>query len=81
MPASDTVATVDVVGITEIAQMLGVSRPRASQLTETKGFPPPAARLSMGPIWRRSAIEKWVEKTGPRKPGRPPSRKGKRPPS
>lgn len=50
------------VGITEIAAMLGVSRQRASQLVATKGFPKPAERLAMGPMWKRAAVERWADK-------------------
>jgi len=48
------------VGITEIAQMLGVSRQRVGQLAKSDGFPTPAVTLAAGPVWDRSAIEKWA---------------------
>jgi predicted DNA-binding transcriptional regulator AlpA len=51
-------------GITEIATMLGVSKQRASQLVASKGFPAPLERLAAGPVWRRSAVERWAEKVG-----------------
>jgi hypothetical protein len=38
------------VGVTEIGDLLGVSRQRADQLTRTEGFPEPVAVLSAGRI-------------------------------
>lgn len=51
-------------GITEIGQMLGVSRQRASQLVASEGFPKPMDRLASGPVWKRSAVEKWAAAQG-----------------
>lgn len=51
-------------GISEIAEMLGVSKQRVTQLAASEGFPRPLERLAAGPVWRRSAVEKWAEKTG-----------------
>jgi len=52
------------VGITEIAEMLGVSRQRVGQLAATASFPEPAARLAAGPVWEREAVEEWARSTG-----------------
>lgn len=54
----------DLVGTTEISNMLGVSRQRVTQLAATPAFPEPVARLAAGPIWDRSDIEEWARKTG-----------------
>lgn len=51
-------------GISEIAEMLGISKQRASQISVNEDFPKPLDRLASGPVWRRSAVEKWAEKTG-----------------
>jgi prophage regulatory protein len=48
----------------EIAQMLGVSRQRVSQLAISEGFPEPAAILTVGRIWLREDIEDWAKATG-----------------
>lgn len=48
----------------EIAQMLGVSRQRVSQLATSEGFPTPAANLTVGRIWLREDIEDWATATG-----------------
>lgn len=55
-------AGIPLVGLTEIAAMLGVSRQRASQLSASKGFPAPLDRLAMGPVWRRTTVERWASK-------------------
>jgi prophage regulatory protein len=54
---------VDFVGVTEIGQMLGVSRQRADQLTKSEGFPAPMGEIRAGRIWRREDIETWARET------------------
>ncbi|MCU1489030.1 MAG: hypothetical protein JWM85_435, partial [Acidimicrobiaceae bacterium] len=54
----------DLCGVTEIAELLGVSRQRADQLSRYKGFPEPAATLSNGRIWLRSDVEAWAREVG-----------------
>lgn len=62
------------VGITEIASLLGVSRQRASALQANPSFPVPVASLASGPIWRRRDLTRF-EETWSRQPGRPASTK------
>lgn len=50
----------ELVGAAEIAEMLGVSRQRVHQLTESAGFPVPVAELRSGRIWERPAVERWI---------------------
>lgn len=58
------------VGTTEVADLLGVSRQRAHALArEHPGFPVPLVRLSSGPIWDRHAVERFAERWD-RRPGR-----------
>ena len=52
----------ELVGTTEIGQMLAVSRQRADQLTRTDGFPKPVAELAQGRVWRKRDVERWIEK-------------------
>jgi hypothetical protein len=63
-------------GIREIAEVLGVSRQRASELASSSGFPKPVANLAAGPVWLyatiRSFNEGWERRTG-----RPPARRTK----
>jgi predicted DNA-binding transcriptional regulator AlpA len=46
-------------GLTEIGELLGVSRQRAFTLSKRADFPPPTATLKAGRIWDRAAIEAW----------------------
>lgn len=52
------------VGLSEIAELLGVSRARADQLARQVGFPQPEAVITAGRIWRREDVEKWAQATG-----------------
>lgn len=51
-------------GITEIAELLGVTRQRAHQLAGSHGFPEPIARLAQGPVWEAAKVETWARETG-----------------
>ena len=51
-------------GRTELAEMLGVSRQRARELTERADFPPPIAQLRRGPIWNIPDVEQWAARVG-----------------
>jgi predicted DNA-binding transcriptional regulator AlpA len=69
-------------GLTEIGELLGVSRQRAFTLSKRADFPAPLANLKAGRIWDRTAIEAW-EKTWDRsnQGGRPKQKpKEKAPP-
>jgi prophage regulatory protein len=54
----------NLLGLHEVAELLGVSRQRADQLARYTGFPKPVAELKAGRIWRRTDIEKWKERNG-----------------
>lgn len=57
-------ALMRLVGRTELAEMLGVSRQRARTLTERDDFPAPIAQMRRGPIWRIEDIEEWAQHVG-----------------
>ena len=59
----------EIAGVTEIGDVLGVSRQRAAQLAETPGFPAPIAELASGRIWRAQDVRLWSETR--RRGGRP----------
>lgn len=46
-------------GVAEIAVLLGVSRQRVHQLAARDDFPSPTAELSAGKVWNTEAIERW----------------------
>ncbi len=52
------------VGLSEIAQMLGLTRQRVDQLARLPDFPEPDAVLTAGRIWKREDIETWARETG-----------------
>jgi predicted DNA-binding transcriptional regulator AlpA len=54
------------VGVAEIAALLGVTTQRVDQLARTEGFPKPVAVLAAGRIWQRADIERWAHRTGRR---------------
>ncbi|MCX4598322.1 helix-turn-helix domain-containing protein [Streptomyces sp. NBC_01549] len=47
------------VGVTEIGEMLNVSRQRANKLVARADFPAPVAQTKAGRVWERAAVEKW----------------------
>jgi hypothetical protein len=60
----------DLVGVTEIGQMMDVSRQRASVLARSHNFPRPVVTTAAGDLWQRWAVEEFG-KGWERKPGRP----------
>jgi hypothetical protein len=62
---------VELVGLAEVAEMLGISRQRASELTRRREFPMPVIVLAATPVWLASSVEyfrnNWDRKSG-RKP-------------
>jgi hypothetical protein len=60
----------DLVGVSELAGLLKVSKQRISRLSSAPEFPKPIATLAAGPIWRKIAIARFAE-AWERRPGRP----------
>jgi predicted DNA-binding protein YlxM (UPF0122 family) len=53
------------VGVAEIAELLGVSRQRVDAISRThEDFPQPEAELASGRIWRRDLVEEWARRRG-----------------
>lgn len=65
----------ELVGVAEVARLLKVSRQRVSELSRRSDFPAPLARLATGPIWKKSAVLRFL-KVWQRRPGRPPKSAG-----
>lgn len=59
------------VGVADIGDMLGVSRQRAHQLTQTEGFPAPIDSIGQTAVYLRSQVLGW-ESGWSRQTGRPP---------
>lgn len=63
--ASTVVHMEELVGLTEVATLVGISRQRVLQLIESDpDFPEPAAQMARGRVWKRADIEKWAKATG-----------------
>lgn len=58
-------------GLSEVAALLGVSKRTASRYAARSDFPTPAAQLAMGPIWFGEDVETWISRRPVRR-GRPP---------
>lgn len=57
----------ELMGIAEIATVIGRTRQRAWQIATTPGFPEPVQVLTMGKVWRADDVRDWVT-TNPRRP-------------
>jgi len=61
-------------GLAEVASLAGVTRKRAWQHTQHPDFPKPVQVLTMGPVWRESDVQAFLNTE--RKPGRKPKGDG-----
>ena len=50
----------DLLGTSEVAALLGISRQRVLVISRQAGFPKPLAVLKMGNIWCGSDIRRWA---------------------
>lgn len=64
----------ELLGVAELADLLGVTRQRVSALVRSKDFPAPVAELRAGPVWTRPSVRRFIEQWQ-RRGGRPPNRK------
>ena len=52
-------------GVAEVAALIGLSRPALASRRERDDFPSPVAQLACGPIWARQDIERYaMERAG-----------------
>jgi hypothetical protein len=54
-----TVAVRDLVSLSEVAEIIGVSRSSARVYRVQGLLPPTLTELASGPLWDRNDIEKW----------------------
>jgi predicted DNA-binding transcriptional regulator AlpA len=59
------VAEFDLVGVPEIAELLGVHRRTAFRYVQRSDFPAPVVEVRGKRMWRRSAVLKWAKRTLP----------------
>ena len=53
----------ELIGISGIAELLGITRQGADFLSKRPDFPAPAHKLPTGRVWVRSEIEEWNTRT------------------
>jgi predicted DNA-binding transcriptional regulator AlpA len=58
------------VRVVEIAELLGVTKQRAHQIAEEKGFPAPLAEDASGRVWSRYEVQAWAKRWRREKPWR-----------
>ena len=71
----------DLIGISQIAEELGVSRQRAGQLADDEDFPAPVLTPPSGRLYTRASVQafhqRWLQtrnpRGGPRRRARPPA--------
>ncbi|MCM0618760.1 helix-turn-helix transcriptional regulator [Nocardioides bruguierae] len=54
----------ELMGLAEVAELLGVTRQRVHQLAQRSDFPKPTARLSAGLIWLGADVRQWAVESG-----------------
>lgn len=65
-------AAQELIGLAEIAEILGVSKQRAKELADTyPDFPAPIARPAMGPIYLRPSVVAFEQRWPRKRTGRP----------
>lgn len=67
-------ATPEIVGAAEAAEILGIGNTNFSHLRKQRAgtddeFPEPDWQLKCGPIWKRSVVEKWAKSFTPGRRG------------
>jgi hypothetical protein len=60
----------ELIGVSEAADLLGVTKQRISELARNDWFPPPLVDLAAGPVWAKISLEQFRGRWA-RKPGRP----------
>lgn len=64
----------DLVGVAELAEVLGIGRARADVISRYKGFPTPKVERDRIRLWHRRDVEAWLDANRPGWGGWPPVR-------
>lgn len=59
---------IELMGTSEVAALLGISRQRVLVIAQQPGFPKPLAVLKMGNVWRGQDVRDWAGRRGPATP-------------
>lgn len=57
----------DYLGVSELAEYLGVSCTRLAQLADAPGFPKPLAQVRSGPVWERATFMHYAPRSSARR--------------
>jgi len=68
------VAADKIIGLAEITELFGVTKPTALRYTHRRDFPKPVATLESGRIWERRKVIAWGKRMLPLQEGRPPNK-------
>jgi predicted DNA-binding transcriptional regulator AlpA len=49
----------DLIGLSELAELLGVTKGEANAMRQRHGFPAPVVKLRMGPAWDKREVLEW----------------------
>jgi predicted DNA-binding transcriptional regulator AlpA len=62
----------ELAGPTELAALLGVTRPTVYAYMNHDDFPLPVVSLPRRQLWRVKDVQRWAQRTLPLREGRPP---------
>jgi len=65
----------DLIGFSEVVELLGVAQRTAARYVKRPDFPAPYVRLAAGPIWLRADVDRWGKAHLPLPAGRPLSQR------
>jgi predicted DNA-binding transcriptional regulator AlpA len=65
MDNSDCIKRTDILGTSEVAEVLGVSKQRIASLRKDVNFPEPFLKLASTPLWDRTEVEAFLAKWRP----------------
>jgi hypothetical protein len=68
----------ELAGLSEVADLLKVTKRSALRYSKRADFPVPVERLASGPVWRLNEVREWARKQLPLPAGRPPHREGEK---
>jgi predicted DNA-binding transcriptional regulator AlpA len=69
--ASLGVSPEDLLGLSDISRMLGVTMRTTQKYVDRDDFPEPLGQIAAGRVWLRADVERWAKETLPLQTGRP----------
>lgn len=69
--ASLGVSPEDLLGLSDISRLLGVTMRTTQKYVDRDDFPEPIGRIAAGRVWLRADVQRWAKETLPLPTGRP----------